>query len=179
MVIVEYSRDWPMRFNLIKAELEKSIRNFVRIEHIGSTSIPGMKAKPVIDIDIEVSDMGAFELTKDELGKIGYHHNGNQGIEGREAFKRTGDIKHPILDAIKHHLYVCPTESVEFLNHLLFRDYLRNHREYVERYNGLKHEILTKHGENNRDKYVEVKENEYRWFFMKVIELSRKEKKKA
>ncbi len=136
-----------------------------------------MMAKPVIDIDIEVSDMCAFELTKDELGKIGYFHNGNQGIEGREAFKRTGEDKYPVLDEIKHHLYVCPSDSTELRNHILFRDFLRNHREYVERYNIIKLEILSKHGEDNREEYVEVKENEYRWFFKEVIELSGEENK--
>ncbi|MBN1150824.1 GrpB family protein [candidate division WOR-3 bacterium] len=179
MVIIEYSRNWPKQFSLIRVELEKHLSNFVRIEHIGSTSIPGMKAKPVIDIDIEIRDMNIFELTNSELGKIGYYHNGDQGIPGREAFKRTGDDNHQIFDNIEHHLYICPSDSVELSNHLLFRDYLKKHREYADRYNSIKLEILSKHGEKNLEKYIEVKENEYRWFFTEVIELSRKGKKKA
>jgi GrpB-like predicted nucleotidyltransferase (UPF0157 family) len=178
MVIVDYNKEWSSQFKLIEQVLSNTLSKIIRIEHVGSTSIPGMKAKPILDIDIEIVDMTSFEITKKNLEGLGYKHVGNQDIENREVFKRNGIILHPVLDSIVHHLYVCPSYSKEFKNHILFRDYLRNHKEYVDQYNIIKDSILNKYGENNRSKYVEIKENEYKIFFEEVIKLSYEEEKR-
>lgn len=177
MVIVEYREDWRKEFDSIMRVLQNSLSRILRIEHIGSTSIPGMMAKPIIDIDIEIANMDSFEITKKQLEKIGYMHVGNQDIEDREVFKRNGTLNHPILDSIEHHLYVCPSNSKELGKHILFRNYLLNHKEYVHRYNEIKNHILKQYGENNRKKYVEVKEDEYKTFFDEVIRLSIEEER--
>ena len=178
MVIQEYNPDWEKQFKKIKYEIRKNIKTNNRIIHIGSTSIPGMYAKPIIDINIEIDHISDFNTIKQELGKIGYVHNGDQGIEGREAFKRKQNEHNILLDSIYHHLYVCVRGSREHTRQILFRDYLRNHKEYVKKYNKLKMEILKKHGEHNREKYVEVKEKKYGWFFEDVIKKSIDEKVK-
>jgi GrpB-like predicted nucleotidyltransferase (UPF0157 family) len=169
MLIEKYNENWENQFITIKNILEKNLTNIISIEHVGSTSIKGMYAKPIIDIDIIIHDDSNFEITKTELSLIGYHHNGNQGIAGREAFKRNKANRDEILDEINHHLYVCAKDNDELKRHMLFRDYFRQHKEKIIAYNNIKIEILKKYGENNREKYVEVKENDYKWFFEEAI----------
>lgn len=102
MVIESYNPKWLQQFILIKQMLEQNLREYISIEHVGSTSIPGIKAKPIIDIDVVVQDEAQFLSVKEDLEKIGYVYKGDLGISGREAFDEDNvSIK------IAHHLYVC------------------------------------------------------------------------
>jgi GrpB-like predicted nucleotidyltransferase (UPF0157 family) len=116
---------------MLNQEISKYILD---IQHVGSTSVPNLASKPIIDIiHRENTD---FEKVKSSLEKLGYYYNGNQGIEGREVFKRYGKQGHEILDNIMHHLYVCKHDAVELQRHILFRDYLRKDeltRSYYEK----------------------------------------------
>lgn len=67
MVVVEYVKEWPQDFLKIKTELQKAITVMSNIQHVGSTSIPGMKAKPIIDIDVGLENWGNFENVKSKL----------------------------------------------------------------------------------------------------------------
>ncbi|MEN8907717.1 MAG: GrpB family protein [Clostridiales bacterium] len=154
--------------NTTKNGFKQNLTKYIRIEHIGSTSIPDMAAKPIIDIDIEISSIDVFNTIKNELEKIGYIHKGNQGIDGREVFKRT-KTKKCILDEIDHHLYVCASGNQEYKNHLLFRDKLKSNKALVAEYKNIKYEILEKVGAFNRKGYVEMKENNYKDFFNSVL----------
>ncbi len=167
-VISIYNKEWITMFQNISNFLGENIETYTRIEHVGSTSIPGMDAKSVIDIDIEISSKSDFSKTKNELENIGYIHCGDQGIDGREAFKRSGDNK-SILDEIAHHLYVCLSNNNEYQKHILFRDRLRSNRLLMEEYKAIKYEILEKVGSTNRQGYVEMKENDYKDFFKRVL----------
>ena len=170
IVVVEYDKKWPDDFLRIKTELQKVLTMPCQIQHVGSTSIPGMKAKPIIDIDVGLENRGDFEMLKSELTSIGYLHEGDRGITGREAFGRSGTVHNEILDNIDHHLYVCAIDNEEYKRHILFRDYLRSHTEARDRYNQIKEEILAKVGSENRAGYVQMKEEEYRDFFEEIIE---------
>jgi GrpB-like predicted nucleotidyltransferase (UPF0157 family) len=176
MVIEEYNENWIKQFNQIKNILEKNLSKIIKIEHVGSTAIIGMCAKPIIDIDIIIIDRTDFEKIKNELETIGYYHNGDQGIKGREVFKRNKIIKNEILEKINHHLYVCAKDNEELKRHIIFRDYLNKHYEVKIEYYNIKKEIIKKHGNNDREKYVLTKENEYKWFFEKVIKEAALEK---
>ena len=169
MVVVEYVKEWTQDFLKIKTELQKAITVMSNIQHVGSTSIPGMKAKPIIDIDVGLENWGNFENVKSKLATIGYEYEGDRGIKGREAFCRNGKVHNEILDGIDHHLYVCSVDNEEYKRHILFRDYLRNHDEARDRYNQIKEEILAKVGPENRAGYVQMKEENYRDFFEDVI----------
>lgn len=169
MVVVEYVKEWPQDFLKIKTELQKAITVMSNIQHVGSTSIPGMKAKPIIDIDVGLENWGNFENVKSKLATIGYEYEGDRGIKGREAFCRNGKVQNKILDNIDHHLYVCSVDNEEYKRHILFRDYLRSHDEARDRYNQIKEEILAKVGSENRAGYVQMKEENYRDFFEDVI----------
>jgi GrpB-like predicted nucleotidyltransferase (UPF0157 family) len=80
MIIEEYNENWIKYFCQIKAILENNLTKIIKIEHVGSTAITGMCAKPVIDIDIVIDNNDDFENTKKELALIGYSHEGNLGI---------------------------------------------------------------------------------------------------
>ena len=164
MVVEKYNPKWVEQFQTLKEFLEKNVTEYNSIEHVGSTSIPGMNAKPIIDIDIVVEDASQFQRLKEELSKIGYVHEGDRGIPGREAF----DHENVPLN-IDHHLYVCVKDNAELLRHLKFRDKLRSSPELVNEYNKIKEEILAKVGADNRAGYVQMKETEYKWFFDKVL----------
>ncbi len=175
MVLVEYKKDWPQHFLKIKAELLKVLTIPCQVQHVGSTSIPGMKAKPIIDIDVGLEKWSDFEAVKKALAEIGYEHEGDKGITGREAFCRNEKVHNKILDSIDHHLYVCSVDNEEYKRHILFRDYLRSHTEARDRYNQIKEEILAKVGSNNRSGYVQMKEEEYGDFFEDVISKAMKQ----
>ncbi len=136
VVVEPYDESWKQNFSDIKAELLDALGELaLRIEHVGSTSVPGLSAKPIIDIDIVIKDYSVFDEVVSALGKIGYRHEGNLGIEGREAFKYDGK------EHLKpHHLYVCPEDSPELRRHLAFRDYLRSNKKAVSEYSRIKQE---------------------------------------
>lgn len=132
--VVPYDPLWIQSFNQIREELESALGALaVAIEHVGSTSVAGLSAKPIIDIDIVISDKSMLSETIEALSRIGYIHEGDLGISGREAF--TYEDKEHLM---KHHLYVCPSDSPELRRHLAFRDYLRTHPEAAKEYGRIK-----------------------------------------
>ena len=167
-VICHYRQEWIQMFQDISDFLKQNIKTYVRIEHVGSTAIPGMDGKPIIDIDIEILSESHFSSIKTELEKIGYFHNGDQGIKGREVFLRSGETQ-SVLDKIPHHLYVCPSNNPEYKRHIRFRDKLRTDKSLVEEYKKIKHEIIKEVGLYNRQGYVEMKANNYNAFFERVL----------
>jgi len=176
MVIEEYNENWINQYNQIKNIIEDNLSKIFKIEHIGSTSITGMLAKPIIDIDVVIESITDFEKTKIELEIIGYLYEGNLGIIGREAFRRNNLQKNEILDRINHNLYVCTKDNEELKRHILFRDYLNKHNEVKIEYNNIKKAIIKKYGNEDREKYVEIKETEYKWFFEEVLKKAEMEK---
>lgn len=135
IVVMPYDEKWAQAFLDIKSELDAVLGGLpISIEHVGSTSVQGLAAKPIIDIDVVVrrTDVGAAIKA---LATIGYEHEGNGGIEDREMFKYSGKE-----NLMEHHLYVCPEDSAELKRHVLFRDYLRAHPDAVQAYSQIKKE---------------------------------------
>ncbi len=136
VVVVPYSEQWKTDFGTIKQYVLPAINDVaIGIEHIGSTSVEGLSAKPIIDIDLIIKDYSVFDTVIERLATLGYIHEGNLGIKDREAFDYKG-----YADLPKHHLYVCPEFSAELHRHIAFRDYLRNHTEAVLKYSKVKEE---------------------------------------
>ena len=130
MLIVPYDPIWINDFEQIASTLSTTLNGLIcGIEHVGSTSIPNLAAKPIIDIDLVYIEQESFENIKNRLESIGYIHKGNQGMKDREVFKRNLIQNNPILDQISHHLYVCKNNSIELQRHLLFRDYLKKTKQ--------------------------------------------------
>ena len=152
IIVLPYDEQWKQDFLKIKAELADALGALaIRIEHVGSTSVPGLSAKPIIDIDVVIKDYTVLQDVIFALSKIGYQHEGDLGINGREAFKYDGKehLK-------KHHLYVCPENSPELKRHITFRDYLRNHPESVREYSQIKEEGAKQYPDDI-ERYIEHK----------------------
>lgn len=136
VIVLPYDDRWKKDFEEIAEEIRAALENTaVRIEHVGSTSVEGLCAKPIIDIDVVIEEMEVFPEVCRRLEKIGYCYEGNLGIMGREAFRYEGRER-----LRKHHLYVCPKDSEELKRHIAFRDYLRKHKDAAEKYGRIKEE---------------------------------------
>ena len=152
VVVVPYDAAWKTAFEEIKNEIEAEIGDLIiDIEHVGSTSVEGMSAKPCIDIDVIIKDYSVFGEIVRKLGAIGYIHEGNLGIQDREAFKYA-DKPH----LMTHHLYVCPRDSEELHRHIVFRDFLRKNPEAVKKYSRVK-ETAAQLFPDSIDQYIEYK----------------------
>ena len=136
VVVLPYDAQWGQDFLKIKDELIDALGQLaVSIEHVGSTSVQGLSAKPIIDVDVVIKDYSVLDSVIISLENIGYRYEGDLGIAGREAFKYDGK-EH----LRKHHLYVCPQDSAELHRHIAFRDYLRSHPEAAREYGRIKEE---------------------------------------
>ena len=134
VIVVPYDASWKDAFEAIGKEIEAAIGDLiVGIEHVGSTSVEGMCAKPCIDLDVVIRDRSMLDAVVAGLAKIGYRHEGDLGIKDREAFCYEGKTH-----LQTHHLYVCPQDSADLHRHIAFRDYLRTHPEAVQRYSEVK-----------------------------------------
>lgn len=152
VVVVPYDESWRSAFEEIKEEIESAIGDLIiGIEHVGSTSVKGMSAKPCIDIDVIIDDYPVFDAVVRKLETIGYIHEGDLGIKGREAFRYSDK---PHLQA--HHLYVCPRYSEELHRHITFRDFLRNDPDAVKKYSLVK-ETAAKLFPDDIDRYIGYK----------------------
>lgn len=154
MLVEEYDPEWSRSFEKIKEFLEEGLGDsFLSIEHIGSTSIKGMVAKPIIDIDIVIKP-GSFPATLQKLEVLGYLHQGDLGIKGREAFDLKDEAKKQLLP--KHHMYVCQSDSEELKRHLAFKKYLEKHPEMAKKLSIYKKALAVKYN-NDLNAYINGK----------------------
>jgi GrpB-like predicted nucleotidyltransferase (UPF0157 family) len=145
--VVEYNPEWPDLFRQLRDRIWPSVRDIaVAIEHVGSTAVPGLGAKPIIDLDVVIPSRSDVPLMVTRLGRLGYEYRGDLGIEDREAFW-TPDNQPP------HHLYVCPQDSIALRNHIALRDHLRAHPSDVVTYFGLKKQLVERYA-YQIDRYV-------------------------
>lgn len=152
IIVLTYDKNWANEFQKIKKELMEVLNSeIVAIEHVGSTSVEGLSAKPIIDIDIVIDSYDNFKTVVDRLRQIGYKHEGDLGIKDREAFEYIGK-EHLMV----HHIYVCPKNSQELKRHIIFRDYLRQNPKAVKKYSKVK-EQGARLFPNDRIKYMEYK----------------------
>jgi len=150
-LVEKYNPAWPSWFKQISCIIAEKLQAIPHtIEQIGSTAIPGMTAKPIIDLDI-VIEPGSFELVKDRLEELGYFYEGDLGVIGREAFDHRRDTELSKLPA--HHLYVCRQGAYELQKHLVFRDFMRIHPEWIQRLSALKTSLCRQHN-NDRQSYI-------------------------
>jgi GrpB-like predicted nucleotidyltransferase (UPF0157 family) len=127
-----YEPEWPLVFERIRAQVWPAVEiAAMSMEHVGSTSVPGLRAKPVIDACIVVASRRDIPHVVKRLEKIGYVHRGDLGVPDREAFKQPAGLP-------KHHLYASPRGSLNLKNQLGLRDYLRTHAEAAQEYGDLK-----------------------------------------
>jgi GrpB-like predicted nucleotidyltransferase (UPF0157 family)/GNAT superfamily N-acetyltransferase len=134
--IIPSTEKWAQDFLLLKSRLNSILSGLsVRIEHVGSTSIPGLAAKPIIDLDIMVATDTILEDVIQRLKSAGFEHRGNLGIIGREAFHAPKDF------GATAHIYAGLSEIVAFRNHLAVRDALLASPELRAAYGKMKEDI--------------------------------------
>ena len=163
MILQAHDSNWVSEFARLRSVYTATLRNLVcGVEHVGSTSIPQIAAKPILDIDIVITSESDLQAVIRKLEALGYWHNGDQGIPGREAFKRRDETV-PYTEKtrtwMRHHLYVCVNGSRELARHILFRDYLNSNPEARAEYESIKKDIEAR---SNGDVkvYAALKENE-------------------
>jgi GrpB-like predicted nucleotidyltransferase (UPF0157 family) len=154
-LVQKYNPSWPRWFEDIKTFLGAPIvTSCLCIEHVGSTSIPGMTAKPIIDL-ILVIEPERWEQMKSLLEERGYYYRGDQGIADREVFRLKDDAVNKSLP--EHHLYVCPKHSFEIKRETAFRDYLKRHPDEAAELSVLKWS-LSERFSNDRQAYMDGKD---------------------
>lgn len=138
--VVEYQDRWVQDFAWIRDELSRALAAVPHesIEHVGSTSVPGLAAKPVIDVDVIVLPAHVSSAIA-ALVAIGYRHQGDLGLEGREAFKAPDE-------GPRRHVYVCVAGSLHLRNHLAVRDVLRRRPDLRDAYAETKLSLVAQPG---------------------------------
>jgi GrpB-like predicted nucleotidyltransferase (UPF0157 family) len=135
VIVEDYDPAWPRDFETLRQRIWPTIADVaLRIEHVGSTSVPDLAAKPIIDMTIVVATRDDVPVTIERLATLGYVHRGNLGIDDREAFDHPADLR-------RHNLYVCPAGTIGVVNQVAVRDYLRGHPEAAARYGALKKQL--------------------------------------
>jgi vancomycin resistance protein VanW len=168
-LILDYDPIWPQQFEQLREFLLEGFDGLpVEIEHVGSTAVPGLAAKSIIDVDIVQPPSVPLTKITERLAALGYEHVGDQGIPGREVYKRKAPTTHVMLDQIRHHLYVCLEGNRELERHLQFRDQLRAKAQYRSAYQKLKREIAEAAGQDKKQ-YAQLKQERARAFIEEVL----------
>jgi GrpB-like predicted nucleotidyltransferase (UPF0157 family) len=150
VVIEDYDPEWPALFAKLRAPVGAALGDLVvAIEHVGSTAVPKLAAKPIIDMDVVISSLRDLSQAIQRMATIGYVHEGDFGVADREAFEAPRGSP-------AHHLYICSAQSPELRRHLAFRDFLRTHPDDVRAYADLKRALAVRFG-NDRVGYALAK----------------------
>ncbi len=128
--VLPYDARWSLQFEKERTLLGTTLGRDA-IHHIGSTSVVGLAAKPIIDILIETEDIGRFSIHDAELTRLGYEPRGELGIPGRRFYPKGGELR-------THHVHAFQRGDQLILRHLAFRDYLIGHPEVAAEYGALK-----------------------------------------
>lgn len=161
--LVPHSPRWERWFQVEKQVLKQAMASYVKeIRHIGSTAVPGIHAKPIIDIMAGLKEVDAYARVINLLHPLGYRYRGEQEIPGWHFFTKSQKD-----EIITHHLHVVQWGSRYWYDHLLFLWYLRRHQEVAELYEQLKLELAAKYPDD-REAYTRDKTD----FIRKVTEMA-------
>ncbi len=149
--VVDYDPTWTERFSDESILLKKVLGVVsIAIHHIGSTSVPGLASKPIIDILIEVTSLNEIDELDAEMSKIGYESKGEFGISGRRYFQKGGDNR-------THQIHAFRTGDENVMRHVAFRDYLRKNADVARDYGKLKRKVAES-CDNDIEKYCDGKD---------------------
>lgn len=159
VIVKEYNKDYPKLYEIEKKLLVNILKdNLVEINHIGSTSIEGLKSKPIIDILITVNSLNDVDSHKKDFENIGYEYMGEFGIKGRRYLRKGGDNR-------THQIHIFDKkDKFNVIRHLAFKEYLINHQDIKNEYGHLK-EVLAQKYPEDIEKYCDGMES-----FVKKVE---------
>ncbi|WP_377890593.1 GrpB family protein [Alkalihalobacillus sp. R86527] len=158
--LVDYDANWPEQFEKEKECIQKAT-DVVGIEHVGSTSIEGLSAKPIIDIAVGIRDLAEVESMKDPLAQAGYKYVHKPELEDRRFFRKGAWGEGTT------HVHICDYEGAQWKEKLAFRDYLRAHPAVAKEYEALKQTLASRY-KDDRPTYTREKEP----FIKRVLELA-------
>lgn len=142
--VLDYQASWPAAFEAAASQLAQALGDAGgALHHIGSTSVPGLAAKPIIDMLLEVPDLAALDRRSGALVAQGWEAKGEFGLPGRRYFRKT-DAQ----GQRTHHLHAFEAGSAEARRHLAFRDYLIAHPDVRAAYGTLKRTLAAAHPED-------------------------------
>jgi GrpB-like predicted nucleotidyltransferase (UPF0157 family) len=149
--VVDYDPDWPRQFERLRERALRALGDLdAVVEHVGSTAVPGLAAKPVIDLDVVVRSAADVPRAIERLAGLGYAHVGDKGVPGRDAFRwPPGESR--------HHLYVVVDGTPAYRRHVVIRDYLRSHPEEARAYGELKQRLSVQY-RSDREAYTSAKD---------------------
>lgn len=148
--VVPYENHWTKKFQREARRLKEAMPEPVKVHHIGSTSVPGLAAKPIVDMIMEVDQIERVDKWDEHFSALGYMPKGENGILGRRFFIHGTEEKR------SYHLHVYGAGNPEIMRHLAFRDYMMAHCEEAEAYATLKQELAERFT-YDADQYVEGK----------------------
>ena len=148
--VLDYQTEWPLLFEKEKKVLHQLFQENSHVNfHIGSTAVPGLAAKPIIDLMPVVYSLHQVDTLNEEMEQLGYVLKGENGLPGRRYFEKGGDYR-------THHVHLFQIGNQEIIRHLAFRDYLRAHPKEAQRYGQLKKESALQYP-NDIAAYIESK----------------------
>ncbi|UKS57263.1 GrpB family protein [Exiguobacterium acetylicum] len=135
VIVLPYQSEWESEYAREAKRLQDVFgARLHRIHHMGSTSVPGLAAKPIIDILPVVNSLDEIEQFNESMEALGYEAKGEFGMPGRRYFRKGGDER-------THHIHLYAVGNPEIERHLVFRDYLRAHPEEANAYGTLKEQL--------------------------------------
>jgi GrpB-like predicted nucleotidyltransferase (UPF0157 family) len=151
--VLPHDPEWQNAFAVESKSIAEALgETVVAIHHIGSTAIPGIYAKPIIDFLVEVSDLRKVDEQHMTMALLGYETMGEYGIPGRRFFRKNNSA-----GVRTHHIHTFMIGSAPVERHLAFRDYLLAHPETAQQYSHLKRELAKKYPQNI-DRYMDGKD---------------------
>ncbi|MBE5107599.1 GrpB family protein [Bacillus thuringiensis] len=165
--VVDYNQNWTKEYQQEKQAIKNILQQeLVNSFHIGSTSVPNLKAKPIIDILLVVNNINKLDSFSNQFQEIGYEVMGEFGLPGRRYFRKGKDNR-------THQIHAFQYNNIEEIErHLAFRDYLREHPEICERYGKLKSHLAKQYPNDisgysdGKDKFIKYVEKEaIKWYW--------------
>ncbi|MCT4792445.1 MULTISPECIES: GrpB family protein [Exiguobacterium] len=158
VIVTPYQTSWPEAFEQEADRLRAIFGDrLLAVHHIGSTSVPGLSAKPILDILPVVDSLDGIEAFDAAMEQIGYEAKGEFGMPGRRYYRKGGDNR-------THHIHLYVDGNPEIMRHVVFRDYLRQHPEEVEAYSTIKERLAHQYPEDisayiaGKDSFVKTME---------------------
>jgi len=158
--IEKYNPQWQEEFNEEKENLKKIFGDVAKsIEHVGSTSVVGLSAKPIIDIAVGVDVLGDIDRVKEKISKMPYYSVKEDNADGeilmrKGSLLKEGEIKP---DFITHFIHIMEINGKKYKETIAFRDYLRTNPEVLKEYEDLKQKLALEY-KNDRKSYFKAKD---------------------
>lgn len=167
--IVAYDSRWPAEFETEAKRIRAVLGvTAIRVDHVGSTAVPGLAAKPVIDIQVSVARLRPLQLHLDPWGRLGYTHVPDPDDATYPFLHRPATWPH------SHHVHLCESRGVEERRHLAFRDYLRDHPAAARAYAAEKRRLascFSSSSHESRNAYAEAKSHFIEPLIRRALEL--------